>query len=58
MKKELLKAILKLIDDMSRMESRILPNVELKTNANEIMNKLEMIREDFLVLVDLIETDN
>jgi hypothetical protein len=58
MKKELLKAILKLIDDMSRMESRILPNVELKTNANEIMNKLEMIREDLSLLVDLIETDN
>ena len=58
MKKELLKAISKLIDDMSRMESRILPNVELKTNANEIMNKLEMIREDLSLLVDLIETDN
>jgi hypothetical protein len=58
MKKELLKAISKLISDMSRMESTILPNVELKTNDNEIMNKLEMIREDFLVLVDLIETDN
>jgi hypothetical protein len=58
MKKELLKAISKLISDMSRMESTILPNVELKSNDNEIMNKLEMIREDFLVLVDLIETDN
>jgi hypothetical protein len=58
MKKELLKAILKLIDDMSRIESRILPNVELKTNANEIMNKLEMIKEDLFLLVDLIETDN
>jgi hypothetical protein len=58
MKKELLKAISKLISDMSRMESSILPNVELKSNDNEIMNKLEMIREDFLVLVDLIETDN
>ena len=58
MKKELLKAISKLIDDMSRIESRILPNVELKTNANEIMNKLEMIREDLSLLVDLIETDN
>jgi hypothetical protein len=58
MKKELLNAISKLIDDMSRMESRILPNVELKTNANEIMNKLEMIKEDLFLLVDLIETDN
>jgi hypothetical protein len=58
MKKELLKAISKLISDMSRMESTILPNVELKSNDNEIMNKLEMIREDFLLLVDLIETDN
>jgi hypothetical protein len=58
MKKELLKAISKLISDMSRMESTILPNVELKSNDNEIMNKLEMIREDFFVLVDLIETDN
>jgi hypothetical protein len=58
MKKELLKAISKLINDMQRIESTILPNVELKTNANEIMNRLEMIREDFFVLIDSIETDN
>jgi hypothetical protein len=58
MKKELQRAILKLFQDMLKIESTILPNVELKSNANEVMNRLEMIKEELMVLFDSVETDN